>query len=106
VAAPASPDDLARVDAFLRSQDGTMGDLGASGRNFARAINRLQRLVRMVLLTEDKTFKRTVQRWQLIDSGQQIELGTERRGAGQFALIARWGPSSGPAGNGGERDAP
>ena len=86
---PASP-DLARLDAFLQSQNGRLGDLGGSGRDFARAINRLQRLARMVLVSEDKTFRRTVQRWRLIDADRELELGTERRGAGQFALIARW----------------
>ena len=87
--APLTP-DLVRVDALLRSQDGALGDLGASGRNFARIINRLQHVVRMVLVREDKSFKRTIQRWRLIDAQAELELGTERRGSGQFVLIARW----------------
>jgi len=90
------PVDLARVDALLRSQDGRLGDLGESGRNFARVINRLQRIVRMVQAREEKTFGRTLQRWRLIDAPYAIELGTERRGAGQFALIARWAPDAAP----------
>jgi hypothetical protein len=92
------PVDLARVDALLRSQDGRLGDLGESGRNFARIINRLQRLVRMVQASEEKTFGRTLQRWRLIDVPYAIELGTERRGAGQFALIARWAADATPSG--------
>ena len=90
------PVDLARVDALLRSQDGRLGDLGESGRNFARIINRLQHIIRMVQAREEKTFGRTLQRWRLIDVPYAIELGTERRGAGQFALIARWAPDAAP----------
>jgi hypothetical protein len=90
------PVDLARVDAILRSQDGRVGDLGESGRNFARIINRLQRVVRMVQASEEKVFKRTLQRWRLIDAPYALELGTERRGAGQFALIARWAADAAP----------
>jgi hypothetical protein len=90
VAPPLESPDLARVDAVLRAENGRLGDLGGSGRDFARIINRLQRIVRMVLQNEEKTFRRTVQRWRLIDAPYEIELGTERRGAGQFALIARW----------------
>jgi hypothetical protein len=90
------PVDLARVDALLRSQDGRLGDLGESGRNFARIINRLQRIIRMVQASEEKTFGRTLQRWRLIDAPYFIELGTERRGAGRFALIARWAPDATP----------
>jgi hypothetical protein len=92
---PAPPEDLARVDAYLRAEHGKLGDLGTTGRNFARAVNRLQRLARMVLVSEDKSFKRTVQRWRLVGSGKELELGTERRGAGQFALIARWAGEEG-----------
>jgi hypothetical protein len=90
------PVDLARVDAVLRSQDGRLGDLGESGRNFARIINRLQRIIRMVQASEEKTFGRTLQRWRMIDAPYLIELGTERRGAGQFALIARWAHAAAP----------
>jgi hypothetical protein len=92
------PVDLARVDAIMRSQDGRLGDLGESGRNFARIINRLQRVVRMVQASEEKVFKRTLQRWRLIDAPYVLELGTERRGAGQFALIARWAAEAAPDG--------
>lgn len=93
----AQPVDLARVDAFLREQDGRLSDLGGSGRDFARAINRLQRIVRMVLEREEKTYRRTVQRWRLVDAPYAIELGTERRGSGQFALIARWAADAAPS---------
>ena len=97
---PASPPDLARVDAMLRSQDGAFGDLGSTGRDFARIINRLQKVVRMVLVEEEKTFRRTLQRWRLVDTGDVIELGTERHGSGRFALIARWAEGSGPKADG------
>ena len=93
------PVDLARVDAVLRSQNGRLGDLGESGRNFARIINRLQRIIRMVQASEEKTFGRTLQRWRLIDVPYVLELGTERRGAGQFALIARWAADAAPVGD-------
>lgn len=82
------------MDALLRSQDGRLGDLGESGRNFARIINRLQRIIRMVQASEEKTFGRTLQRWRMIDAPFALELGTERRGAGRFALIARWAPDA------------
>lgn len=78
------------VQVFLKSRDGLTGDLGQVGREFARTINRLQRLARVVLLSEQKDFRRTIQRWRLVDGVGEIELGTERRGGGRFALVARW----------------
>jgi hypothetical protein len=82
--------DWGAIDRLLGEFDGRVEGLAEAGRDFARVIHRLQRIVRMVLVHEEKTFGYTLQRWRLVDGDGELELGTERRGAGRFAVIARW----------------